>query len=39
MLRLKQRTLTQFARAQQAVPEEKALEVARHVRWITELLA
>jgi tRNA (adenine22-N1)-methyltransferase len=39
LLRLKQRTLSQFARAQQAVPEEKVLEVARHVRWITELLA
>ena len=39
MLRLKQKTLASFARAQQAVPEEKTQEIARQVRWITELLA
>lgn len=38
MLRLKQRTLTHFARARQAVPEDKIEEVARQVRWISELL-
>ncbi|MGH8385906.1 MAG: tRNA (adenine(22)-N(1))-methyltransferase [Pseudomonas sp.] len=39
MLRLKQRTLAHFARARQAVPEEKLEEIARQARWITELLA
>ncbi len=39
MLRLKQKTLASFARAQQAVPEGKTQEIARQVRWITELLA
>jgi len=39
MLRLKQQTLSQFARAQRGVPEQKAAEIALHVRWITELLA
>jgi tRNA (adenine22-N1)-methyltransferase len=39
MLRLKQKTLANFARAQQAVPEEKTQEIARQVRWINELLA
>jgi tRNA (adenine22-N1)-methyltransferase len=38
-LRHKQRTLADFARARQAVPEEKVQEIARQVRWITELLA
>jgi len=38
MLRLKQRTLAQFARAQ-AVPEEKVQELTRQIQWITELLA
>ncbi|MDQ0123182.1 tRNA (adenine22-N1)-methyltransferase [Pseudomonas lini] len=38
-LRHKQRTLDDFARARQAVPEEKVQEIARQVRWITELLA
>jgi tRNA (adenine22-N1)-methyltransferase len=38
MLRLKQRTLTHFTRARQAVPEEKVQEIARQTRWITELL-
>jgi tRNA (adenine22-N1)-methyltransferase len=39
MLHLKQRTLTHFTRARQAVPEEKVQDVARQVRWISELLA
>ena len=39
VLREKQKTLTNFARARQAVPEEKVQEVARQARWITELLA
>ncbi|QYX49349.1 tRNA (adenine(22)-N(1))-methyltransferase TrmK [Pseudomonas tussilaginis] len=39
ILRLKQQTLSHFARAQQAVPEEKMQDIARHVQWITELLA
>lgn len=38
-LRLMQRTLAGFARARQAVPEETVQRVARHARWITELLA
>ncbi|MNG38149.1 hypothetical protein D3C84_1257300 [compost metagenome] len=38
-LRHKQRTLADFARARQAVPGEKVQEIARQVRWITELLA
>ncbi|WP_246474989.1 tRNA (adenine(22)-N(1))-methyltransferase [Pseudomonas folii] len=39
MLRHKQQTLNHFARARQALPEEKLEEAARQVRWITELLA
>jgi tRNA (adenine22-N1)-methyltransferase len=39
MLRLKQKTLGHFARARQAVPEDKVQEIARQTRWITELLA
>ncbi|WP_445571923.1 tRNA (adenine(22)-N(1))-methyltransferase [Pseudomonas sp. E102] len=39
MLRLKHKTLANFAQAQQAVAEEKVQEVARQVRWINELLA
>jgi tRNA (adenine22-N1)-methyltransferase len=39
MLRLKQQTLSQFARARRAVPEEKVQDIARQARWITELLA
>ncbi|MOA49640.1 hypothetical protein D3C78_1725420 [compost metagenome] len=39
LLRQKQKTLTSFAKARQAVPEEKLQEVARQVRWITERLA
>ncbi|MCJ8203947.1 class I SAM-dependent methyltransferase [Pseudomonas sp. RGM2987] len=38
LLRQKQKTLSSFARARQAVPEEKLQEVARQARWITELL-
>ncbi|ASE24115.1 tRNA (adenine-N(1))-methyltransferase [Pseudomonas protegens] len=37
LLRLKQRTLENFSRAQ-AVPEEKVQDMARQVRWISELL-
>jgi tRNA (adenine22-N1)-methyltransferase len=37
-LRLKHKTLSHFARARQAVPEDKVEEVARQARWITELL-
>ena len=39
LLRQKQKTLTSFAKARQAVPEEKLQAIARQVRWITELLA
>lgn len=39
ILRHKQQTLTSFARARQAVPEEKVQDIARQARWITELLA
>ncbi|WP_309137396.1 tRNA (adenine(22)-N(1))-methyltransferase TrmK [Pseudomonas sp. LS44] len=39
ILRLKQQTLTNFARARKAVPEEKVQEVAQQARWISELLA
>jgi len=39
MLRLKQKTLASFTRAQQAVAEEKVEEIAQQVRWISELLA
>ncbi|OYQ26402.1 tRNA (adenine-N(1))-methyltransferase [Pseudomonas mandelii] len=39
ILRHKQQTLTHFARARQAVPEEKVQDIARQARWITELLA
>jgi tRNA (adenine22-N1)-methyltransferase len=38
-LHQKQKTLSEFARAGQAVPEEKVQDVARQARWITELLA
>ena len=38
-LREKQKTLSQLARAQQAVPEEKVQDIARQARWITQLLA
>ncbi len=39
LLRLKQRTLVDFAQARQAVPEAKVQEVAQHARWISEMLA
>ncbi|MGO2452994.1 tRNA (adenine(22)-N(1))-methyltransferase [Pseudomonas taetrolens] len=39
LLRLKQQTLNNFARAQQAVPEDKVQDLARQARWISELLA
>ncbi|CAH0296002.1 tRNA (adenine(22)-N(1))-methyltransferase [Pseudomonas sp. Bi123] len=39
LLREKQRTLSNFAKARQAVPEEKVQDVARQARWITDLLA
>ncbi|MDU8361183.1 tRNA (adenine(22)-N(1))-methyltransferase [Pseudomonas syringae group sp. J309-1] len=39
MLRHKQQTLNHFARARQALPEEKLEDAARQVRWISELLA
>jgi tRNA (adenine22-N1)-methyltransferase len=39
MLREKQKTLTHFARARQALPEEKVQDIAQQARWITELLA
>lgn len=39
MLRHKQQTLNHFARARQALPEEKLEEAERQVRWISELLA
>ncbi|WP_434676451.1 tRNA (adenine(22)-N(1))-methyltransferase [Pseudomonas sp. D3-10] len=39
MLRLKHKTLANFAQAQQALAEEKVQELARQVRWINELLA
>ncbi|MGE8144108.1 tRNA (adenine(22)-N(1))-methyltransferase [Pseudomonas frederiksbergensis] len=39
ILREKQKTLSNLARARQAVPEEKMQEIARQARWITELLA
>jgi tRNA (adenine22-N1)-methyltransferase len=38
MLRQKQKTLASFERARQAVPEDKAQEIAQQARWITELL-
>ena len=31
--------MAHFARARQAVPTQKAQEVARQVRWIEQLLA
>ncbi|NUU37677.1 tRNA (adenine-N(1))-methyltransferase [Pseudomonas sp. C2B4] len=38
-LRQKQKTLNNFARARQVVPEEKVQDVARQARWIAEMLA
>lgn len=37
ILRLRQRTLAQFANAP-AVPQDKLQDIARQIRWITELL-
>ncbi len=39
LLKLKQKTLNNFARARQTVPEEKVSELARQAQWITDLLA
>ncbi|WP_422419570.1 tRNA (adenine(22)-N(1))-methyltransferase [Pseudomonas sp. GZD-222] len=39
LLKLKQKTLNNFARARQVVPEEKVQDIARQAQWITELLA
>ncbi|WP_317846705.1 tRNA (adenine(22)-N(1))-methyltransferase [Pseudomonas sp. GL-RE-29] len=39
MLREKQKTLIQFERARQAVPEERVQDLMQQARWITELLA
>ncbi|UUY07037.1 tRNA (adenine(22)-N(1))-methyltransferase TrmK [Pseudomonas sp. J452] len=39
LLRLKQRTLTHFAQARQAVPEEQVQALTQQVGWISELLA
>ncbi|UZE21484.1 tRNA (adenine(22)-N(1))-methyltransferase TrmK [Pseudomonas sp. B21-056] len=37
-LRQKHKTLASFARARQAVPGEEVQDVARQIRWITDLL-
>lgn len=39
LLRLKHKALANLTQARQAVPEEKLQELARQVRWISELLA
>jgi len=39
LLQLKQRTLTHFAQARRAVPEDKVQELTQQTRWISELLA
>ncbi|WP_323744598.1 tRNA (adenine(22)-N(1))-methyltransferase [Pseudomonas sp. UFMG81] len=39
MLRQKQQTLANFARARQPVPEDKVREMTLQARWISELLA
>lgn len=39
ILREKHKTLSTFARARQAVPEEKVQDIVRQVRWISDLLA
>ncbi|WP_213940428.1 tRNA (adenine(22)-N(1))-methyltransferase TrmK [Pseudomonas sp. dw_612] len=39
ILREKQKTLSSFAHAREAVPEEKLQEIAQQARWITALLA
>ena len=38
MLRQKHKTLSSFEQARQAVAQEKVQEVARHARWIAQLL-
>ena len=38
LLQLKQRTLTHFAQARRAVPEDKVQELTQQVGWIVELL-
>ena len=38
LLRLKQQTLSNFAKARQAVPEATVQETVQQVRWISELL-
>ena len=38
LLLKKQKALTSFAQARQAVPEEKMQEITRQIRWITEML-
>jgi tRNA (adenine22-N1)-methyltransferase len=38
MLKQKHKTLSNFAHARHAVPEDKVQEVVRQARWITELL-
>jgi tRNA (adenine22-N1)-methyltransferase len=39
LLRQKQKTLSSFAQARRAVPEEKLQDITRQVRWIDQLLA
>jgi tRNA (adenine22-N1)-methyltransferase len=39
ILRYKQRTQAQLARARHAVPEDKMEDISRQVRWIADLLA
>ncbi|MFJ4145212.1 tRNA (adenine(22)-N(1))-methyltransferase [Pseudomonas sp. NPDC089734] len=39
MLHSRQKTLADFARARQVVPEAKVQEIAQQVQWISELLA
>lgn len=39
ILREKHKTLSHFARARQAVPEDKLQDITQQARWITELLA
>lgn len=39
LLRLRQRTLASLTRARQALPEHKSEDIARQIRWISELLA
>ncbi|MNY82963.1 hypothetical protein D3C86_2253870 [compost metagenome] len=39
LLRQKHKTLSNVAKARQALPEDKVQDVARQARWIAELLA